>query len=67
MAVDWLVELRRPRRAETGWEPRTIDLGGGLGVRHVDDEPEPAVGEFVALASRRVRARARPRGLAGRG
>ena len=32
MAVDWLATFAARARAETGWEPRTIDLGGGLGV-----------------------------------
>ncbi|HET7572712.1 MAG TPA: diaminopimelate decarboxylase [Gaiellaceae bacterium] len=33
--------------AELDWTPRTIDLGGGLGVRHTRDEDAPAVAEFV--------------------
>jgi diaminopimelate decarboxylase len=34
-------------RAETGWEPQTIDLGGGLGVRTSLDDDEVPIGEFV--------------------
>jgi diaminopimelate decarboxylase len=33
--------------AELDWTPRTIDLGGGLGVRHTRDEHPPSVAEFV--------------------
>jgi diaminopimelate decarboxylase len=47
MAVDWLVTFAARARAETGWEPRTIDLGGGLGVATAPDEPQPVIGEFV--------------------
>ncbi len=30
------------------WTPRTIDVGGGLGVRHNRDEHPPSVEEFLA-------------------
>src|SRR5439155_10215383 len=29
------------------WTPRIVDLGGGLGVRHVPEEPVFTIGEFV--------------------
>ena len=32
MAVDWMATFAARARAELGWELRTIDLGGGLGV-----------------------------------
>ena len=59
MAVDWLATFAARARAETGWELRTIDLGGGLGVATSPDEPQPDIGEFVAHAPRRARARVR--------
>jgi diaminopimelate decarboxylase len=34
-------------RAELGWELRTIDLGGGLGVPTAPDDPGIEVAEFV--------------------
>jgi diaminopimelate decarboxylase len=34
-------------RAELDWTPRIVDLGGGLGARHVLDEPSFTIGEFV--------------------
>ena len=47
MAVDWLVTFAARARAETGWEARTLDLGGGLGVPTAPDEPGIGIGEFV--------------------
>ncbi len=47
MTVDWIAGFSTRLRAEHGWTPRTIDLGGGLGVRHVLEEPGFAVAEFV--------------------
>ncbi|MDX6504868.1 MAG: diaminopimelate decarboxylase [Gaiellaceae bacterium] len=47
MTVDWIAGFAARLRAELGWTPRTIDLGGGLGVRHVPEEPAFTIGEFV--------------------
>jgi diaminopimelate decarboxylase len=47
MTVDWLATFAARAREETGWTPRVVNLGGGLGVRHVPDEPRFAVEEFV--------------------
>ncbi len=47
MTVDWVAGFVARARAELGWTPRTIDLGGGLGVRHVREEPAFTVAEFV--------------------
>ena len=35
MTVDWVAQFAARLRAELGWTPRLVDLGGGLGVRHV--------------------------------
>ena len=32
---------------ELGWTPRTIDIGGGFGIRHVQAELEPPLEELV--------------------
>ncbi len=48
MAVDWMATFAARARAELGWELRTIDLGGGLGVPTAPDEPGLEVHEFVA-------------------
>jgi diaminopimelate decarboxylase len=47
MTVDWLATFAARARAELGWEPRVLDLGGGLGVQHVPEEPRFPVEEFV--------------------
>jgi diaminopimelate decarboxylase len=48
MTVDWIAQFAARLRAELDWTPRTIDLGGGLGVRHVLEEPTFTIAEFVA-------------------
>jgi diaminopimelate decarboxylase len=46
-SVEWLATFAAHARSETGWHPRTVDLGGGLGVRTVPEEPELTIEEFV--------------------
>jgi diaminopimelate decarboxylase len=47
MTVDWLAGFAARARADLGWTPEVVDLGGGLGVRHVLEEPSFTVAEFV--------------------
>ena len=47
MTVDWVATFAARARAELNWSPQTIDLGGGLGVRHVPEEPSFTIAEFV--------------------
>jgi diaminopimelate decarboxylase len=47
MTVDWVAQFAARLRAELDWTPRVVDLGGGLGVRHVVEEPAFTVDEFV--------------------
>jgi diaminopimelate decarboxylase len=47
LAVARLLELVDDLRRHWQWEPRVLDLGGGLGVRHNRDEQVPPVAEFV--------------------
>jgi diaminopimelate decarboxylase len=47
MTVDWLAGFAASCRAELGWTPELVDLGGGLGVRHVPEERVPSIAEFV--------------------
>src|SRR5262249_52877090 len=47
MTVDWLAAFAARARAELSWTPRTVDLGGGLGVRHVPEEPSFEIADFV--------------------
>ena len=45
--VGWLAEFSARLRGELGWTPRVVDLGGGLGVRHVPEEPRFTIADFV--------------------
>jgi diaminopimelate decarboxylase len=47
MTVTWIADFAARLRAELDWTPQLIDLGGGLGARHVLDEPSFTIGEFV--------------------
>jgi diaminopimelate decarboxylase len=47
MTVTWVSDFAARLRAELDWTPRIVDLGGGLGARHVLDEPSFTIGEFV--------------------
>ncbi len=47
MTVDWIASFALRLRAELAWTPKIIDLGGGLGARHVLEEPSFTIGEFV--------------------
>jgi diaminopimelate decarboxylase len=47
MTVDWLAGFSAACRAQLDWTPAVVDLGGGLGVRHVPGEEAPSVQEFV--------------------
>ncbi|HWH05105.1 MAG TPA: diaminopimelate decarboxylase [Gaiellaceae bacterium] len=47
LAVEALAEVAARTREELGWTPALVDVGGGFGVRHVLDEPDPPVAELV--------------------
>jgi len=47
MTVTWIADFAARLRAELDWTPRIVDLGGGLGARHVLEEPAFTIGEFV--------------------
>jgi diaminopimelate decarboxylase len=47
MTVDWIATFASRARAELSWTPQVVDLGGGLGVRHVHEEPSFTVAEFI--------------------
>ena len=46
-SIDWLGAFAADCRAELGWEPEVVDLGGGLGIQYVADERAPEIGDFV--------------------
>jgi diaminopimelate decarboxylase len=45
--VTWVGAFAERLRDELAWEPQIIDLGGGLGARHVLAEPQFTIAEFV--------------------
>jgi diaminopimelate decarboxylase len=47
MTVTWVADFAARLRAELDWTPQIVDLGGGLGARHVLEEPSFTIGEFV--------------------
>jgi diaminopimelate decarboxylase len=55
MTVDWLAAFAASCREELDWAPAVVDVGGGLGVRHVADEDAPSVEEFVGELLGRLR------------
>ena len=48
VAVDRLVAFCDRARAELGWSPRMLDVGGGLGIRYTREERVPAIADFVS-------------------
>jgi diaminopimelate decarboxylase len=47
MTVTWISDFAARLRTELDWTPRIVDLGGGLGARHVPEEPAFTIAEFV--------------------
>ena len=54
LAVALLAQFADRCRAELDWVPRTIDIGGGFGIRHVQAELEPPVEELVRTVAAAV-------------
>jgi diaminopimelate decarboxylase len=47
MTVTWIADFAARLRTELDWTPQIVDLGGGLGARHVLEEPAFTISEFV--------------------
>ena len=47
MTVTWIADFAARLRAVLDWTPHIVDFGGGLGARHVLEEPSFTIGEFV--------------------
>jgi diaminopimelate decarboxylase len=47
LAIERLADLAARSRAELGWTPAVVDVGGGFGVRQILEEPEPALEGLV--------------------
>ena len=63
LAVSLLAAFAERCRHELDWVPRTIDIGGGFGIRHVEAEPEPPVEELVRTVATAVEREWPSRGL----
>jgi diaminopimelate decarboxylase len=50
-AAERVIELA-DRIERSGIALAHVDVGGGIGIRHREDEPEPAIGEFIGGALR---------------
>ena len=62
-AVSRLGEFAARCRDELGWTPALVDVGGGFGIRHVEDEPEPPLDELVRSIAGAVASEWAARGL----
>ncbi|MDF2749423.1 MAG: diaminopimelate decarboxylase [Gaiellaceae bacterium] len=47
LAIGLLAAFAARCRDEAGWTPALVDLGGGFGIRHVLDEPEPPLAALI--------------------
>jgi len=54
LAIELLAEFAARCRAELDWIPGTVDIGGGFGIRHIEEEPEPPVEELVRTVAAAV-------------
>jgi len=54
MTIDWLATFAAEARAELAWTPAVVDVGGGLGIRYVAEDPDLAVGTFVGALLERL-------------
>ena len=52
--VDWIVSFAALAQVEPGWTPRTIDVGGGIGVPTAPDEQRLDVREVVGAVAARL-------------
>jgi diaminopimelate decarboxylase len=53
-SVDRLASFSATARAQLGWTPAIVDLGGGLGVRYVHEELPPRIEDFVSALMGRL-------------
>ena len=53
-SIAWLAGFASVCKRETSWSPAVVDLGGGLAIRHVEDDPTPSIADFVAQILDRI-------------
>jgi diaminopimelate decarboxylase len=54
-SVDWAAAFAADCRAELGWTPAVLNVGGGLGIAHVEEERAPSIADFVGALAARIR------------
>ena len=64
LAVERIAEFAARLKAETGWEPREVNLGGGLGIAHTRDEMTPDAAQGASHIQDAVERHFRRLGLA---
>ena len=57
VAVERLAAFCERARAELGWTPQVLDIGGGLGIRYTRDAEVPEIADFVGPLISRLRER----------
>jgi diaminopimelate decarboxylase len=57
VAVERLAAFCERARAELGWTPQVLDIGGGLGIRYTRDSEVPEIADFVRPLVARLRER----------
>jgi len=62
-AVDLMVRFLAEAQRETGVAAQQLNMGGGLGIRYLDEQDVPAPDAFVRRIARRVLARVEEAGL----
>jgi diaminopimelate decarboxylase len=55
MLLDWLAGFVAVCRTELAWAPEVVDVGGGLGIRHTEDETAPSVAQWIGDLEERIR------------
>ncbi len=53
-AVDWLAGFAAETRAELDWTPAIVNVGGGLGIPYVADDPAPDAEEYARMLAERM-------------
>jgi diaminopimelate decarboxylase len=53
-AVEWLAGFVAETQAQLDWTPQVVNLGGGLGIRYVVDDPAPDPETYVRSLSQRL-------------
>lgn len=64
-AIDWLAGFAAGLRAELGWTPAVVNLGGGLGIRYVEGETAPSPELYARALAHRLDAAWAQRELPG--